>query len=162
MIDDKIIGYKGKRVPIYERPLLDCRNIQKQKQVIKLLYRKLNNIRTNHIHQTTTEIVKTKPSRIVMETLNITGMMKNKHLAKAIAEQKMYEFKRQIQYKSELYGIELVEVPMFYPSSKICSNCGCIKSDLKLSDRTYICSDCGMVLGRDLNAAINLVNYRSI
>ncbi len=162
MIEDKIIDYKvcgKKRYPIYSCNLLDCKNIQKQKKKIKLIYRRLTNIRINYIHQTTTEIVKTKPSQIVMETLNVKGMMKNKHLAKAISEQKFYEFKRQIIYKSELYGITLVEVPTFYPSSKTCSICGNIKKDLKLSDRTYKCSKCGSVIDRDLNAAINLANY---
>lgn len=94
-----------------------------------------------------------------METLNIKGMMKNRHLSKAIAAQKLYEFKRQIQYKSEAYGIELIEADRFYPSSKTCSCCGYIKRDLKLSDRTYICPKCGFVIDRDLNAAINLANY---
>lgn len=87
--------------------------------------------------------------------------MKNKHLAKAISEQCFYEFKRQIQYKSELYGIEFIEVPTFYPSSKTCSQCGSIKTDLKLSDRVYKCKHCGLVIDRDLNASINLANYQS-
>lgn len=159
-IEHNISGYAKNRKPIFRIPLKECKNIQKQIRLIKLINRKLNNIRNNHIHQVTAEIVKTKPSRIVMETLNITGMMKNKHLAKAIAEEKLYEFKRQIKYKSELYGIEVVEVPTFYPSSKTCSVCGCIKSDLKLSDRTYHCDSCGCSIDRDLNAAINLANYK--
>jgi putative transposase len=103
--------------------------------------------------------VKTKPSQIVMETLNIRGMMKNRYLSQAISEQKFYEFKKQIAYKSQLYGIQFVEVPMFYPSSKTCSICGNIKQDLKLSDRVYKCSQCGSVVDRDINAAINLSNY---
>lgn len=94
-----------------------------------------------------------------METLNVKGMMKNKHLAKAISEQCFYEFKRQIQYKSEFYGIEFVEVPTFYPSSKTCSHCGAVKKELKLSDRIYKCEHCGLVIDRDLNASINLANY---
>lgn len=161
MIEGKITGYKGNRVPVFEPSLSECQNIQKQKQIIKLLFRKLNNIRNNYIHQSTTEIVKAKPSCIVMETLNITGMMKNRHLAKAIAEQKLFEFKRQIKYKSELYGIAIVEVPTFYPSSKTCSRCGCVKHDLKLSDRVYKCDECGLVIDRDLNASINLANYKN-
>ena len=90
-----------------------------------------------------------KPSRIVMETLNVKGMMKNKHLAKAIQKQKFYEFKRQICYKCQKYGIEFVEVPTFYPSSKTCSCCGSIKEDLKLCDRIYRCKECGLVLDRE-------------
>jgi putative transposase len=159
MIENNIGSYGKKRKPIFKRPLRECRNIQKQKHVIQLLDRRLTNIRNNYLHQTTTEIVRTKPSRIVMETLNVKGMMKNKHLAKAIAEQKFYEFKRQIEYKCQRYGIKLVSVPTFYPSSKTCSCCGNIKTDLKLSDRVYHCERCGTVIDRDLNAAINLANY---
>ena len=152
---------KGYRYPVYSRPLSECKNFQKQQKKIKLLHRKLANIRNNYLHQTTTEIVKTKPSRIVMETLNVKGMMKNKHLAGAIQEQKFYEFKRQVSYKCQKYRIALVEVPTFYPSSKTCSCCGCIKRDLKLSDRIYRCNECGLVIDRDFNASLNLANYQS-
>ena len=145
--------------PIYKTPLREMKNIQKQNQVIRQLHKRLTDIRTNHVHQATAEIVKTKPSRIVMETLNIKGMMKNKHLSKAIGQQKLYEFKRQIQYKCKKYGIEFVEADMWYPSSKTCSCCGVIKSDLKLKDRIFKC-ECGFILDRDLNAAINLANYQ--
>lgn len=145
--------------PIYKTPLREMKNIQKQNQVIRQLHKRLTNIRTNHLHQATAEIVKTKPSRIVMETLNIKGMMKNKHLSKAIGQQKLYEFKRQNQYKCQKYGIEFVEVDTWYPSSKTCSCCGAIKSDLRLKDRVFKC-DCGLALDRDLNAALNLANYQ--
>ena len=104
--------------------------------------------------------MKTKPSRIVVETLNGSGMMKNRHLAKAIAQQKFYDFKYKIRYKAERYGIKLIEVDKFYASSKTCSTCGCIKKELKLSDRIYICPVCGNKIDRDLNAAINLANYK--
>lgn len=161
MIENNIDKYIGNHKPIFKRPLIECKNIQKQKHVIQLLNRTLTNIRDNYLHQTTTEIVKTKPSRIVMETLNVKGIIKNKHLAKAIAEQKFYEFKRQMMYKCQKYGIELVEVPTFYPSSKTCSCCGNIKRDLKLSDRIYRCDKCGLVIDRDFNASINLANYQS-
>lgn len=161
MIENNIDKYIGNHKPIFKRPLIECKNIQKQKHVIQLLNRTLTNIRDNYLHQTTTEIVKTKPSRIVMETLNVKGIMKNKHLAKAIAEQKFYEFKRQMMHKCQKYGIELVEVPTFYPSSKTCSCCGNIKRDLKLSDRIYRCDKCGLVIDRDFNASINLANYQS-
>ena len=93
-----------------------------------------------------------------METLNVSGMVKNKHLAKDIQKQCFYEVYRQMQYKCEERGIKLVQVDRFYPSSKTCSHCGHIKKDLKLSDRTYVCAKCGTVLDRDLNAAINLEN----
>lgn len=159
-IEHNIKSYGKKRKPIFDRPFDECKNFQKQKKKIQLLYRKLTNIRNNYLHQTTTEIVKTKPSRIVMEDLNVTGMMKNRHLSQAIQEQKFFEFIRQMKYKCELYGIEFKQADKFYPSSKMCSHCGCIKSDLKLSDRTYICSECGFTIDRDLNAATNLANYK--
>jgi len=133
-------------------------NIIKQEKQIRLLHRKLANIRNNHVHQVTTSIVKTKPSRIVIEDLNVSGMMKNKHLSKAISEQKLHDFKIKLSYKCEKYGIELVEADRWYPSSKICSKCGTIKNDLKLSERMYSCS-CGLQIDRDLNASINLANY---
>ncbi|WP_297633008.1 transposase [uncultured Clostridium sp.] len=157
-IENNISSYTKTRKPIYKKPLKDIKNIQKQNNIIRNLYKKLNDIRTNHLHQTTNAIVKTKPSRIVMETLNIKNMMKNKHLAKAIAEQSLYEFKRQIKYKCKKYGIEFVEADKWYPSSKKCSCCGNIKKDLKLKDRIYKCS-CGLKIDRDLNASINLANY---
>lgn len=153
----KVIGKK--RYPVWQRPLAECKNIQKQKRCIALLHKRLTDIRNNHLHQTTTEIVKTKPSRIVVESLNVKGMMKNRHLSKAIAQQKFFEFKRQIQYKSALRGIELIEADKWYPSSKKCSCCGNIKHNLKLSDRIYRCDKCGLVIDRDYNASINLANY---
>lgn len=157
-IEANISSYTKNRKLIYKTPLKDMKNIQKQNKVIRNLHKKLTDIRVNHIHQSTNAIVKTKPSKIVMETLNIKNMMKNKHLSKAIAEQSLYEFKRQIQYKCKKYGIEFVEADAWYPSSKKCSCCGAIKKDLKLKDRVYKCS-CGFKLDRDLNAAINLANY---
>jgi putative transposase len=133
-------------------------NIIKLEKEIQHLHRRLTNIRTNHIHQTTNAIVKTKPSKVVMEDLNVSGMMKNRHLSKAIAKQKLYEFIRQMKYKCEKYGIEFKQVDRFYPSSKICSSCGTLKKDLTLSDRTYSC-ECGLKMNRDLNASINLANF---
>lgn len=134
------------------------RSILKIEQRIRHLHRRLKNIRTDHLHQATTAIVKTKPCAIVVEDLNIKGMMKNRHLAKAVAKQSFYEFKRQVAYKCLKYGIELIEVGRFYPSSKLCASCGTTKTDLKLSDRIYKCP-CGHKMDRDLNAAINLANY---
>lgn len=137
-------------------------NTVKQEKEIRLLHRKLANIRTNHLHQASSKIVKTKPSTIVMETLNIKGMMKNKHLSKAIAQQKLYELKRQIKYKCEKDGIEFVEADKWFPSSKLCSDCGCVKNKLSLSERTYKCEECSLEIDRDLNASINLSRYRSV
>lgn len=94
-----------------------------------------------------------------MEDLNVRGMMKNKHLSKAIQEQCFYEFIRQMKYKCEFNGIEFVQVDRFYPSSKTCCCCGYIKKDLKLKDRIYVCEECGLIIDRDKNASINLGNY---
>ena len=135
------------------------KNIAKLENQIKLIHRRLSNIRLNYIHQVTRMIVKTKPSRIVMEDLNIKGMMKNKHLSKAIAEQCLYDFKLKMKYKCEFCGIDFVEADRYYPSSKLCSCCGSIKKDLKLKDRIYKCS-CGLNINRDYNASINLSRYK--
>ena len=141
------------------RKFVKTSNIIKLEKQIRLLYRRLSNIRNNHLHQATSKIVKTKPSRVVMETLNIKGMMKNKHLSKAIAQQGLYEFKRQLQYKCEFYEIKFIEADKWYPSSKTCSECGHVKAKLSLSERTYICKECGAVIDRDFNASINLSRY---
>ncbi len=136
-------------------------NILKIEKKIQHLHRRMTNIRLNHLHQSTSEIVKSKPNRIVMETLNIKGMMKNKHLSKAIAKQCLCKFKSQIQYKCEKYGIEFVEADKWYPSSKTCSSCGNLKKNLKLSDRIFKC-ECGHEIDRDFNAAINLSRYKLV
>lgn len=137
-------------------------NIVKLEKQIRLLHRRLRNIRSNYNHQTTNQIVKTKPSRVVMETLNIKRMMKNKHLSKAIAKQGLSEFKRQMKYKCEFNGIEFVEADKWFPSSKTCSECGHVKEKLSLSERTYICEECGCVIDRDYNASINLSRYELV
>lgn len=134
------------------------KNIIKIENQIKHLFRRLTNIRINHIHQATTTIVKTKPCRVVIETLNLRGMMKNKHLSKAIMNQKLYDFRLKLRYKCEKYGIKLIEANGWFPSSKMCSACGQVKKDLKLSERKYRCN-CGNMMDRDLNAAINLSRY---
>lgn len=137
-------------------------NIIKLEKQIKLIHRKLANIRNNHIHQVTAKIIKLKPYRVVMEDLNISGMMKNKHLSKSIQEQKFYEFIRQMKYKCEFNKIKFVKADRFYPSSKRCSCCGNVKKDLKLSDRKYKCDECKMIMDRDKNASINLSKYKLI
>ena len=134
-------------------------NIVKLEKQIRLVHRRISNIRNNNLHQITNEIVKTKPSRIVMEDLNVSGMMKNRHLSKAIAEQNFFKFITYMKYKCEFNGVEFIQVPRFYPSSKTCSECGVVKNDLKLSDRVFKC-ECGYIMDRDLNASINLANYR--
>ena len=131
-------------------------NIQKQVLKVQKLHNKLTNIRTDYINKTINELVKTKPKFINIEDLNVSGMMKNRHLSKAIAEQKFYEFRTKLINKSHQNNIEVRLSNRFYASSKTCSQCGSIKHDLKLSDRVYICKECGTVIDRDLNASINL------
>ena len=131
------------------------KNIQKQKLKVQILHHKIDNIRTDYINKAIAEIVKAKPSYITIEDLNVSGMIKNRHLAKAVASQKFYEFRTKIKAKCSENGIELRVVDRWFPSSKICHRCGAIKKDLKLSDRIYRC-DCGYVEDRDLNAALNL------
>ena len=131
--------------------------IKREKELLKLSKR-LTNIRHNHLHQITSEIVKRKPSFICIEDLNVSGMMKNKHLSKAIQQQGLYEFRRQIEYKSDWNNITVIVADGYFPSSKLCSCCGEIKKDLKLSDRIYRC-DCGNIIDRDYQASLNLKQY---
>ena len=131
--------------------------IKREKELLKLTKR-LTSIRHNHLHQTTSEIVKRKPSFICIEDLNVSGMMKNKHLSKSIQQQGFYEFRRQIEYKSTWNNIPVIIADRFFPSSKLCSCCGMIKKDLKLSDRIYKC-DCGNIIDRDYQASLNLKQY---
>lgn len=130
-------------------------NIEKQKLKVQKLYHRIDNIRTDYINKTIAEMVKTKPSYITIEDLNVSGMMKNRHLSKAVASQKFYEFRTKLKIKCDANGIELRVVDRFYPSSKLCHCCGSIKKDLKLSDRIYKC-ECGYVEDRDFNASLNL------
>ena len=130
-------------------------NIRKQKLKVQKLHQRLENIRTDYINKTISKIAKTKPSHITIEDLSVSGMMKNRHLSKAVASQKFYEFRTKLKKKCEEFGIELRIVSRWYPSSKTCHCCGHIKKDLKLSDRVYRCV-CGYTEDRDFNAALNL------
>ena len=135
-------------------------NIQKQKLKVQKLHHKMDNIRTDYINKTIAEIVKTKPSYITIEDLNVKGMMKNRCLSKAVASQKFYEFRKRLKAKCDEKGIELRVADRFYPSSKTCHHCGSIRKNLKLSDRIYRC-ECGYVADRDLNAALNLKDAKT-
>ena len=135
-------------------------NIQKQKLKVQKLHHRLDNIRTDYINKTIAEIVKTKPSYITIEDLNVKGMMKNRCLSKAVASQKFYEFRKRLKAKCDEKGIELRVADRFYPSSKTCHHCGSIRKNLKLSDRIYRC-ECGYVADRDLNAALNLKDAKT-
>ena len=131
--------------------------IKREKELLKII-KHLTNIRHNYLHQTTSEIIKRKPSFICIEDLNVSGMMKNRHLSKAVQEQKFYEFRRQIEYKAKWNNIPVIIADRFFPSSKMCSCCGNIKKDLKLSDRIYKC-ECGNIINRDFQASLNLKKY---
>lgn len=135
-------------------------NIIKLEHKANKLQKHLNNIRLDYNHKITTEIVRTKPSKIVVEDLNVNGMMKNKHMSKAVQEQSFYEILTMLEYKSEKYGIEFVKADRWYPSSKTCSYCGNIKTKLSLSERVYKCDKCGLEIDRDKNASINLSRYK--
>ena len=135
-------------------------NIQKQKLKVQKLHHKMDSIRTDYLNKTIAEIVKTKPSYITIEDLNVKGMMKNRHLSKAVAFQKFYEFRCKLKAKCDENNIELRVADRFYPSSKICHHCGSIKKDLKLSDRIYRC-ECGYAADRDFNAALNLKDAKT-
>ena len=120
---------------------------------------RLTNLRQNYVHQITTKIIKREPSFICIEDLNVKGMMKNKHLSKTVQQQGFGEFRRQLEYKCAWNKIPLVIADRFFASSKLCSGCGTIKKDLKLSDRTYRCNQCGLVIDRDYQASLNLKKY---
>lgn len=141
-----------------ENAYVKTNNIKKRECKLLKLNRRLTNIRHNYVHQITSNIVSRKPKFICIEDLNVSGMTKNKHLSKAIQNQLIREIRRQLEYKSARLGVQIVVADRYYPSSKMCSCCGLIKKDLKLSDRVYRC-ECGYIEDRDINAALNLLQY---
>ncbi len=134
-------------------------NIKKLEFLVLKKRRRLKNIQLNYTHHISTTLVKAKPTYVVMEDLNTSGMLKNRKLSKAIQQQTFHEFKRQMTYKCAWHGIKLIVADRFYPSSKKCSRCGHVKDHLSLSERTYRCEACGIEIDRDLNASINLKQY---
>lgn len=147
-----------KYLEIKNKKLRKGNNLLKLENRVNKIHQRLTNIRENYIHQMTTELVKTKPAFVVMEDLNVKGMLKNKHLSKAVMEQNFYKVLSTMEYKCLWNGIRFVKADRFFPSSKLCSKCGSIKKDLKLSDRTFEC-ECGNKMDRDYQASINLRNY---
>jgi putative transposase len=143
-----------------EGGIVTRQNIQKQVAKVQKLHQTITNIRDNYISQVINTVVKTKPQYITIEDLNVKGMMKNKHLARVVSQQKFYQFRIKLTYKCMVNNIELRVVDRFYPSSKLCSECESIKKDLKLSDREYVCPTCGCIIDRDKNASINLANAK--
>jgi transposase, IS605 orfB family len=140
----------------WKRPLHECKNLQKQQLIVNKLYERLSRIRTGYNQKALQSILKRKPSFIVIEDLNVKGLMKNKHLSKAISQAQWYQSRVFLQQQCEKLGIELRLATRFYPSSKLCSNCGYKNVNLKLKDRSWECPDCHVVHDRDENAAINL------
>ena len=135
-------------------------NIKKAEHQLLKLNRRLTNIRRDWLHRVTGEITDRKPMFVVLEDLNVSGMMKNHHLAKAVQEQGFHEFYRQMEYKCRWKNIEFITADRYYPSSKMCCMCGHIKKDLKLSERIYVCPICGNTIDRDFQASVNLKRYR--
>ena len=157
----KLIHYQRRLARKYRAngSYAETQGVQRDKEKIKRLYYHISNSQKDYIHQITHKLVSMLPKRVIMEDLNMRGMMKNKHLSKAIQEQCFYEFIQQMRYKCEWNGIEFIQADRFYPSSKTCSCCGAHKKDLKLNDRVFHCNECGAELDRDYNAAINLMRY---
>ena len=133
------------------------KNYQKASIKLNKLHRRIANIRGDFLHKTTSCLVK-NVQYFSIEDLNVQGMMRNHRLAKSLADVSFYEFKRQLTYKAEYNGREIHQVDRFYPSSKLCSNCGALKTDLTLKDRVYCCDKCGTHLDRDYNASLNLLS----
>lgn len=133
-------------------------NRRKAASRVARLYYRVACIRKDAIHQATSTVIAKQPTTIVLETLNVAGMMKNRHLARALADASLYEIQRQLEYKAKWAGIKLVKADRWFPSSKTCSACGAVKDLLGLGERSYVCTECGSVLDRDFNAAINLRN----
>ena len=132
------------------------KNLLKLESQIRNIYRRIDNKLTTNIHTITKQLIDENPSAIDIEDLNVSGMRKNKHLSEKINEAKFYEFRRQLEYKCKWYGIDLIVADRWYPSSKICSCCGNKKVKLSLSERTYVCQECGCIIDRDYNASLNL------
>ena len=141
------------------RQYIKTNNILRAEERLRKLYAKQTGIRMNYIHQSTHALVDLLPHRVVMENLDVRGMLKNKFLSAEIHKQCFREIIRQMQYKCEWNGIEFVQADRFYPSSKTCSNCGCVHKGLKLRDRTFVCPECGFTIDRDYQAALNLSRY---
>ena len=159
VIDRKYRTYNGFGTPKKGQTWEKSKNIEKYEQMLREIDAKMSNIRHNYIHQITRHLVNMLPKRVVMEDLNVSTMVKNKYLSKSISEQNFYFFIHTMKYKCEEYGIKFVQADRWFPSSKLCSYCGCKNTELTLNDREWTCQNCGMHHDRDYNAAINLMNY---
>ena len=147
---------ESKRTKIKFSQIPKSKNLLKLEKEIKKLHIRINNTLTTNIHEFTTKLIKLNPEAIVIEDLNVIGMMKNKHLSEKVKEAKFYEIRRQLEYKSKWNNVNLILADRWYASSKICSECGNKKDKLSLSERIYICEECSCIIDRDMNAALNL------
>ena len=158
MIEMNIDHYIGNRVPVYKKPLNECRNIQKQRIKVTKIYEKISDCRRDFLHKQSSKLVK-ENQIIAIEDLNVKGMVRNHKLARSISDVSWSEFYRMLQYKSLEYGSMIIKVPRFYASSQTCSTCGYKNILIKdLNIRNWICPVCGTQHGRDHNAAINILN----
>jgi putative transposase len=146
-----------RRSRAYSRKVKGSANRRKSAARLARLHARIANVRQDALHKATTRIVE-QFDVIGIEDLNVRGMMANGKLSRAVADVGMFEFRRQIEYKAAMSGARIVVANRWYPSSKTCSDCGCIHTSLTLSDREWTCDDCGVIHDRDHNAAINLMN----
>ncbi len=157
MIEVNIAGYTKERKPIWKRPLLECSNLQKQKQKIARIHEKIYNCRNDHLHKVSSKLVN-ENQVIALETLNVKAMVRNHHLAKAISDASWSRFVTMLKYKAFEHGCEILKVPILFPSSQTCSCCGYKNPYVKnLSVRSWVCPECGSVHDRDENAAKNIL-----
>ena len=154
--EQRKLSRRGRLAKSNDRKLSESKNYQKQKKKVAKIYNKIRNKRKDFINKISTEIINSHDI-ICIEDLNIKGMLKNHKLARSITDVSWSKFERQLEYKANWYGRIIVKVPKFYPSSKTCSNCGNVKKELLLSERTYRCECCGLEIDRDYNASINIL-----
>jgi len=152
------LGRLQRRSRQLSKKVKGSKNRKKAQRKLARLHYKISCIRKDTIHKITTHLTKTK-SKVVIEDLNVSGMMKNRRLSRSIHDLGLFELRRQLEYKGKWHGCEIVVANRFYPSSKTCSSCGWIKKDLTLADRIFDCDSCGLSIDRDLNASCNLESY---
>ena len=161
MIESHITGYKtigNKRFPVYDKPLSECKNIEKQRKKIALIHEKITNQKNDFLQKESTKLIR-ENQIISIEDLNVSGLLQNHKLAKSISSVSWSKFFTMLEYKAKWYGRVITKIPTFYPSSQMCSCCGYKNTDVKdLKLRKWTCPHCGNVHDRDFNAAINILN----
>ena len=161
MIESHITGYKTigkKRFPVYDKPISECKNIEKQRKKVALIHEKITNQRNDFLQKESTKLIR-ENQIISIEDLNVEGLLQNHKLAKSISSVSWSKFFTMLEYKAKWYGRVLIKVPAFYPSSQMCSCCGYKNTDVEdLKIRKWTCPECGAVHGRDFNASVNILN----